>query len=176
LAYYNRNEGRGFFSLDAMRDRDPLLWQHQIGRYTHGSAAPGSEGQKMSDMLLEQHDAHQLRVRLHAEQQREARNAEMEEEETDSDEERGEEGQGQPRPVYGGLDAVQGEEYQPMHATEAERARLQDEFIETMKLRFINGKEDGAFDYRTVDRDAGLDEEWARCIDQDAQDKYFDSD
>lgn len=190
LAYYNRHAGRGFFSLEAMRDRDPLLWQHHIGRY-QGAGASGPHmpegGGSMSEMLLQQHDEVQLRLRLHAGAAAEARQAAMVEEETDSDEETEEPGRaaagGEPSGTaalgnaggaFGGMDDVQGVDYAPAHASEADRAALQEDFIEEMKMRFLDGGDAGAFDYAAVDSDIGLDEDWAAAEEQDAQDRYFD--
>eukprot|EP00873_Tetraselmis_striata_P018266 jgi/Tetstr1/438530/TSEL_027082.t1 len=193
LAYYNRHAGSGFFSLEAMRDRDPLLWQHHIGRYR---AAPGAggprmpeDGSRMSDILLEQHDQLELQMRLRAGAAAEARQAEMVEEETDSDEEegqggggegvggRGSSGGGEPSTgggTFGGMDDLVGADYAPAHASEAARAELQAEFVEDMRARFLDGGDAGAFDYAAVDGDAGLDEDWAAAQERDAQDRYFD--
>jgi Coiled-coil domain containing protein (DUF2052) len=43
-----------------------------------------------------------------------------------------------------------------------------------MHQRFLAGEDEGV-DYRTVDRDASLDDDWAAEQQQDAEDAYFDA-
>jgi hypothetical protein len=43
-----------------------------------------------------------------------------------------------------------------------------------MQQRYLHGLDPGA-DYRAIDRDAELDDDWAAVQDRDAQDAYFDS-
>ena len=51
-----------------------------------------------------------------------------------------------------------------------------DMLLSVMKARFLSGQ-DGAFvDYKAVDADASLDDDWAAVANQDAQERYFDAD
>ncbi len=46
--------------------------------------------------------------------------------------------------------------------------------LSIMKARFLAG-EDGGVDYKAVDADASLDDDWAAVASQDAQERYFDA-
>ena len=46
--------------------------------------------------------------------------------------------------------------------------------LSVMKARFLAG-EDGAVDYKAVDADASLDDDWAAVASHDAQERYFDA-
>lgn len=78
LAYYNRHEGEGFFSMEAMRDRDPLLWQHYVGRYEKSEPQGMHTTGKVYEKILEHHDTQELHARLWQEEEREVRREEME--------------------------------------------------------------------------------------------------
>lgn len=47
--------------------------------------------------------------------------------------------------------------------------------VSIMQARFLSG-EDTAVNYKEIDNDVSLDNDWALQADQDAQDKYFESD
>lgn len=44
-----------------------------------------------------------------------------------------------------------------------------------MHARFLSG-EDWAVDYKDIDKDASLDDDWAAQAENDAQDRYFGDD
>lgn len=72
---------------------------------------------------------------------------------------------------------LKGEDYRPMGPiTEERAAELQADFVEAMRVRFLNGADKGAFDYAGVDSDDGLDEDWAAVQNRDAEELYFDVD
>ena len=47
--------------------------------------------------------------------------------------------------------------------------------VSIMQARFLSG-EDTSVNYKDIDNDVSLDNDWALQADQDAQDKYFESD
>ena len=47
------------------------------------------------------------------------------------------------------------------------------DFERVMRERFLAGEDEG-FDYARVDADASLDDHWAKEIERDAEDRYFD--
>lgn len=44
-----------------------------------------------------------------------------------------------------------------------------------MKEKFLRG-EDGGIDYRAIDADAALDDDWMETAGRDAEEKWFDED
>ncbi|GAQ91540.1 hypothetical protein KFL_008030020 [Klebsormidium nitens] len=51
-----------------------------------------------------------------------------------------------------------------------------DDFRRIMRERFLEGQDGEHVDYRAVDSDAKLDDDWLGQVDRDAQEKYFDED
>ena len=47
--------------------------------------------------------------------------------------------------------------------------------ISIMRARFLSG-EDSAVDYKDIDNDMSLDDDWAAQAENDAQEKYFEDD
>ena len=72
-----------------------------------------------------------------------------------------------------GGDGGVGGERSARGAGEASRVD-REEFLELMRARFLAGLDD--LDYKPIDSDCGLDEDFRDLAEQDAQDKYFDSD
>ena len=72
-----------------------------------------------------------------------------------------------------GGDGDVGGERSASGAGEASRVD-REEFLELMRARFLAGLDD--LDYNPIDSDCGLDEDFRDLAEQDAQDKYFDSD
>lgn len=72
-----------------------------------------------------------------------------------------------------GGDGGVGGERSASGAGEASRVD-REEFLELMRARFLAGLDD--LDYNPIDSDRGLDEDFRDLAEQDAQDKYFDSD
>ena len=50
-----------------------------------------------------------------------------------------------------------------------------DMLLSIMKARFMAGQ-DGGVDYKALDADASLDDDWAAVAGHDAQERYFDAD
>jgi hypothetical protein len=51
-----------------------------------------------------------------------------------------------------------------------------EDFRRLMRERFLEGKDEEHVDYRTIDSDAKLDDDWLGQVDRDVQEKYFDED
>ena len=51
----------------------------------------------------------------------------------------------------------------------------QEILVGIMRARFLSG-EDSAVNYRNIDNDASLDDDWAALAENDAQDRYFEDD
>lgn len=61
------------------------------------------------------------------------------------------------------------------HRDHSSQAQLQADFLELMHRRFLAGEEEGV-NYAAIDGDAGLDDDLAGQMEQDAEDAYFDAD
>lgn len=64
---------------------------------------------------------------------------------------------------------------QPSGEDMATSQENKDILVSIMRAQFLSG-EDTSVDYRDIDNDASLDDDWAAQADQDAQDKYFEAD
>lgn len=51
----------------------------------------------------------------------------------------------------------------------------QETLVSIMRARFLSGQ-DSAVDYKKIDNDTSLDEDWAAQAENDAQEKYFEDD
>lgn len=51
----------------------------------------------------------------------------------------------------------------------------QETLVSIMRARFLSG-EDSAVNYRDIDNDTSLDDDWAAQAENDAQDRYFEDD
>jgi hypothetical protein len=71
--------------------------------------------------------------------------------------------------AHAGTEAVNG----TVHISAQQQAENREEFLSIMKARFLAGDEEGV-NYDVIDKDASLDEHWAKEEQQDAEDKYFD--
>jgi hypothetical protein len=71
--------------------------------------------------------------------------------------------------AHAGTEAVNG----TVHISAQQQAENREEFLSIMKARFLAGDEEGV-NYDAIDKDASLDEHWAKEEQQDAEDKYFD--
>ncbi len=61
------------------------------------------------------------------------------------------------------------------YLSQHEYAQRMADFERVMRERFLAGEDEG-FDYARVDADASLDDHWAKEIERDAEDRYFDQD
>ena len=59
------------------------------------------------------------------------------------------------------------------YLSQHEYAQRMADFERVMRERFLAGEDEG-FDYARVDADASLDDHWAKEIERDAEDRYFD--
>ena len=142
-----------FFSDQAMRAREPLLFHEYLGQYS--SANPPQQS-RLSENLLQQHDELQAREQLQqaqaAAQAKES--AFVPEEETESDSE----------------EPVPSKEVPALSA-----AQLQDhqaELVEVMKGAFLDGRDPEA-DYAAIDLDSSLDDDNSEH-EQDRQERHFE--
>lgn len=147
----------GFFSEEAMRRRQPALWQQMVGRHIQqlGHQAGGSAGfgicgaSSMSAFLVDQLDK---QVEADAEKEVQAAARARGDEEADIFE-----------------DEEHEEEFEPDACdVAAKRAR----FLDIMRDRFINGKESS--DYQRIDEDSDLDD--MEVEGRDLEERYFDAD
>jgi len=146
-----------YFREKEMRQREPLLYEYYIGQYLTPEEHEALD-QQCSDVLLSDKILHQADVKRREDlllQQREAE--EMVEYESSSEDEDFEPA------VNPDKDSSVGEK---------EKRKLQQEFLRTMQLKFLNGEEK-EFDYSKVDNNVEYDSIEQRCIDE--EEKYFDS-
>ncbi|XP_066281469.1 coiled-coil domain-containing protein 97-like isoform X2 [Branchiostoma lanceolatum] len=147
-----------YFSEEEMRQRDPLLYEQNIGQFldpeekNERSADPDMS---LSQLIMGQIEEKIIESKLAWQMERED---DMFEEEEDSDEE--EEDQEE--------NAGDAGEKVP---SAAEQAILKAEFLHTMQERFLQG-DDEEFDYSTVDDNADYDNVVLRG--QDEEERYFD--
>lgn len=143
-----------YFCEKEMRQQEPLLYEHYIGQYLTPEQRETLD-QQCADILLSDRILHQADVKRREElllKQREAE--EMVEFESSDDEE----------------DPKQPDE--ECTISEKEKRKLQQEFLRTMQLKFLNGEEK-EFDYSKVDNNVEYDSIEQRSIDE--EEKYFDS-
>lgn len=169
LAHMNRllkehQRPGSYFSETSMRSRAPLLYQ----QYTDNKRpdTPAAASNKLSEILLAQHDELATRQRL-SEQEHAENLIENEESESDDDLE--------PRATaQHGASVVAAA---PVTAGTADIGQENmSDLLEVMKMRFLTGQDADVTDYRSIDANEALDDDWLQVARQDAEDKYFDSD
>lgn len=145
-----------YFCEKEMRQREPLLYEHYIGQYLTTDEREALD-QQCSDVLLSDRILHQADVKRREELLSEQRDAEeMVEYESSEDEE----------------DEDSKEVDENHTISEKEKRKLRQEFLRTMQLKFLDGKE-VEFDYSKVDNNVEYDSIEQRGIDE--EEKYFDS-
>ncbi|KAF8063854.1 hypothetical protein HT031_003711 [Scenedesmus sp. PABB004] len=190
LAYMQRLvDGGEFFSEDAMRSREPLIWHELIGQFEGmpPPSGPPTPGEGFAGSLLRAHDEALLRVRLQQQLDEEECQASEHEASDSGDEQQQEQqqpggdtamqeaggGQRAARRQARGAAAAPAEPPPPDMSAAAMRARRQ-ELLEEMQSRFLLGLESAHVAYGDIDGDAALDDAWAAVQDQDAADAWFD--
>ena len=163
-----------YFSEASMRKRAPLLYQQYTNNQRpEGMAAAASS--KLSDMLLFQHDELQMRQRL-SEQQHAEDLIEHDESESESGsvDTAAEHPQDQAAADAAGPEPA----LTTSQASEEQAASREDlaDLLEVMKMRFLNGQDADVTDYREIDANETLDDDWLKVAGQDAEDRYFDAD
>ncbi|KAK2175416.1 hypothetical protein NP493_734g02081 [Ridgeia piscesae] len=157
-------EGGDYFSDETMKHRDPLLYEQMVGQYlTEDEVAASIDKSDLTfSSILMSHIQMQYDNVLYNRQRdiEEGQMEESEDDDSDLDEDFG---------VAGRKPQTTEKE----DLSEAERLMLRDEFLETMKLRFING-EDRDFNYSDVDNSVEYDPLDIRGHDE--EEKYFDED
>lgn len=148
-----------YFSEKEMRQRQPLLYEHYIGQYLTSEEREALD-QQCSDILLSDRILHQADVKRREELLLEQREAEEMVENESSEDDEDEEPQQRPEPDKDSA------------ICEKEKRKLQQEFLRTMQLKFLNGEE-REFDYSKVDNNVEYDSIEQRGIDE--EEKYFDS-
>ncbi|KAM7538448.1 hypothetical protein Aperf_G00000070410 [Anoplocephala perfoliata] len=148
----------GFFSHEAMRERDPVLWERMVGRHltnTERRSLLGHQYESFSGMLLSQ--------LLESEQMSERQPHDTEGEEEEEDENEPDED-----------DMVDRDRWRSKkNEASVRRDRALQEFREMMHSRFLAGQ-DSSFNYDAIDNDVTLDDEMEERG-RDAEDTYFDS-
>jgi len=146
-----------FFSDAAMKSRDPLLFQHLVGRHQTEEEAAALVGAidrgdlRFSSILDKHMDI--LQDNMVYDIQKTYEESQMEESDGDDESE---------------------DEEDPTAISTAEKNMLRAELVNTMQQRFIDGHDIGAFDYSCVDNNAEYDSLEIREVDE--QEKYFDED
>lgn len=151
-------QGGEYFSEEEMRAREPLLYQHYIGRYRGAETFSGDPAsappyflgtppgpQSLTGLLLRSVEEAAVQRRLRRQRLRDGE-SEGSDEEGDPSED-------------------------PRVPDAAERAMLREEFTSRMYQRFLDG-EDGDFDYSQVDENPDLDN--LDIVSRDAEERYFD--
>lgn len=164
-----------YFSVEAMRERNPLLYEYYIGQYLSEEERKQFSHCAPEEMSLTAHVIKKLDEDQYArtlKQQQDSEEGQMEEEEEDSTEEE-EEGKGfgiittsgsnVGRNISLSADPLQKEE---------EKQMMRKEFLTAMHLNFLRGK-DHHFDYSSVDHSKDYDN--MGIVAQDSEDAYFDS-
>lgn len=179
LAHMNRlleeQERPGsYFSETSMRSRAPLLYQ----QYTDNKppSTPAAASNKLSEILLAQHDETAMRQRL-AEQEHAENLIEDDESESEEDEnleEQAAAASAAPANVAAPITASKAAKL-PDGEPDTEQGNLSD-LLEVMKMRFLAGQDADVTDYHSIDGNEALDDDWLQVARQDAEDKYFDSD
>lgn len=153
------NKGE-YFSMSEMRSRNPLLFDHLVGRHMTAEekeeVTPADATCDLSTVLMAHMDRDQHSSVRRKEQEAEAKawkEGDDEERMSDSDQ---------------GPEEDDGEEID-----EEEKELLQAEFVSSMHNSFLEGR-DRDFDYSTVDDNQQYDN--PVLCDRDAEDRYFDSD
>ncbi|GAB4820159.1 hypothetical protein N2152v2_007205 [Parachlorella kessleri] len=143
------------------------------------------QGRALSQSLLRHQEELEAMLAVRAEQERYDRmeeESESEEEDEEEEEEGGRQQQRQGSAQQGGQGAGadtqnddKGDDPDHVQIPDAERQENADAFLDIMKEKFLRGEE-GGVDYRAIDADATLDDDWAEQAGRDAEEKYFDED
>eukprot|EP00898_Chlorokybus_atmophyticus_P008576 jgi/Chlat1/871/Chrsp107S01318 len=176
LAYLRRLEASGtYFAEEAMRERRPALYEQYIGQYQTPAerqrVATRAIGGRLSDFILRQQHEAQINARMREEQQR--MDQATEEFESDSDEEA--EASPSHQEASTATDQPATDSTLPTVSAE-ERLSMAEDFTSLMKQKFLAGDDMEFLNYRHIDDDATLDDDWLKDADRDAEDKYFDED
>ena len=149
-----------YFSMEEMRQRNPLLFRHYIGQYMSEEELAAMDS-TTSDMRLSSHIMRRMRQdeRREREHRQEEKEEEGQEEEDTSSDEEEEEEEGMEE--GGGRGEV----------TETEKRHLRGEFLRAMQLSFLRG-DDKDFDYSSVDTNEAYDS--VEIQQRDGEDAYFD--
>jgi hypothetical protein len=189
-----------YFSESEMRSRDPKTWHRMVGRFRR--SAP-SRTQGFDDFMFDRLEVMDCRAQTAEAEAEDAAMEDETSDDDDADPEffanlakgevpsptqpkpgagvperfRDEESPGKRKrdddgapPIFSSLEEA--EKY-TAQAEKDEAERMQ-ELVDTMVLRFVDGKDGEFVDYTRIDADAGLDD--LEQISRDAEDKYFDSD
>lgn len=175
-----------YFSEIEMMKRNPLLYEQLVGQYMSEQEVKDRDRYKMDEQCtfvkilmegIERDNAEEFK-KVQAENE----DNQMEEEDTseDDDEDTNDKRSHSPKPSTSRWGEFENSEPKRMKAphvqnlsvTAQERLILKQEFITTMYLNFLDGK-DKDFDYTIIDNDASYDN--LDEIDHDAEDKYFES-
>jgi len=158
----------GFFSDEAMRERNPLLHHQLIGQFETEEDLRAKQTcatfsaflfQSMDNKRTTKRFLQQVENQTIVDEEDESSEDLIEEDEvnfTKDEQERRENGEEDEGPKISPEELEQNREY----------------FLYTMKLRFVNGDDSEFFNYSTVDLNADLDYEQSNI---DAQESYFDS-
>ncbi|KAK9825940.1 hypothetical protein WJX74_000280 [Apatococcus lobatus] len=155
-----------YFSETSMRRRAPLLYQ----QYTDNKQphTPAAASNKLSEILLARHDEMATRQRL-SEQEHAENLIEVEESESEEDEAVVSKPGHAPAPAPSSGTATP-----PVGGPNTGQAEISD-LLEVMKMRFLAGQDADVTDYRSIDANEALDDDWLQVARQDAEDRYFDS-
>ena len=161
-----------YFEEDAMRSRNPLLFEHYVGQYMTEEEREQND-KKLSDVLWSAHilraiDKEERRAQL--EQQLEEEDCMLEESDDSSSESEDAEDEASKRNIIG-VPNIQISDNPDTAAKE--KKMLKKEFYQAMQQSFLSG-DDKDIDYSYIDADRELDlsktQEW------DDVDAYFDED
>lgn len=174
-----------YFSEVEMMKRNPLLYEQLVGQYLTEEEKYERDRYKKSDLTLVKvllEGIERDNAKLTQKVQEDLENSMMEEEDSEDDENENEkccQKSNSPQPSTSTLKWGEFEEdKRPTFRnaagslTETEREILKEEFVTTMYQNFLDGK-DKDFNYDEVDNNSKYDNTYA--LDQDAEDKYFDS-
>lgn len=145
------NKGE-YFSMKEMKNRNPHLFQHLVGRYMSEEERKNMEPEdqlcNLSTVLMAHMDRDQ-----HSSQRRKQQEAELIE--------------------WEGEPSSEEEEEEEEDLLEEEKVMLKEEFVSSSYRNFIEGK-DKEFDYATVDENSQYDN--IQLQERDEEDRYFDTD
>ena len=163
-----------YFSETSMRRRAPLLYQQYTENKQHGTPAAASN--KLSEILLAQHDELATRQRL-AEQEHAENLIEDEESESEEDNAVATASPAEPRSDASlpASDIPANAASSSIGVSDTGQEGMSD-LLEVMKMRFLAGHDADVTDYHTIDANEALDDDWLQVARQDAEDRYFDSD
>ena len=151
-----------YFSMTEMKNRNPFLFNHLVGKHMSQDEREALEPSRnevtnLSTILMNHMD------RAPGLNQKSSRRKEQEAEEMVWNEKQHED-----------YEAEENEDNSDVEEIEEQEAEMfREEFISSMHQRFLEGK-DKDFDYTLVDNNPQYDN--VECQERDAEDRYFDSD